>query len=403
MSAPSLALFLTAALAADPAGPAFRLWSDRPAPAAGHLAALDDDWSVRLDDPAATRVPGDRVVALRRAGVPRPGVPDQPQLVLTNGDRIAGLATAVADEKVTLRPADGVAGNPAVPIDVVAVMWLEAPDADLAAGRRMTDEVHLKNGDILRGTLVSLTTGQLALQTGDAEKPLTIDAGRVKAVAFSSDLARVPTVAGIRGRAVLANGSRLTLTRAHLADGQVEATTAAGPTLSLPLGQLVALDVFGGRADYLSDLKPAAYTTRPFHGAYLGLGLSWPLGTDRAPDGRPLRLAGGVVDRGLAMHSRSEVRYALDGRYRRFEAVVGFDERAGPRGRARPRVLLDGQPADAGLPTGRDFTPTDGPKTVSLDVSGAKELTLEVGFGGDGGTPHDARNHLVWADARLVK
>ena len=81
---------------------------------------------------------------------------------------------------------------------------------------------------------------------------------------------------------------------------------------------------------------------------------------------------------------------------RRFEALVGLDDRGGREGSVRVRVLADGKPLDLG--DDHELTAGDS-LSVRVDVTGAKELTLEVDFGKGG----PVQDHVDWVDARFVK
>jgi hypothetical protein len=96
------------------------------------------------------------------------------------------------------------------------------------------------------------------------------------------------------------------------------------------------------------------------------------------------------------LHSHARATYRLSGSYRRFEALVGLDDRDGAGGRVRVRVLADGKPLDLGA---EELTAQGGPRAVSVPVSGVRELTLEVAFGQNG----DVRDVVNWVDARLVR
>ena len=89
--------------------------------------------------------------------------------------------------------------------------------------------------------------------------------------------------------------------------------------------------------------------------------------------------------------------YAVPAGCRRFEALVGLDDRTGRKGSVRVRVLADGKECDLGLKG--DLTHRTGPVRVRADVGGAKELTLAVDFGAGG----DVGDHVNWADARFIK
>jgi hypothetical protein len=160
--------------------------------------------------------------------------------------------------------------------------------------------------------------------------------------------------------------------------------------LEIPLADVAALDLRQGTAVYLSDLEPRDYKHKPY------LGVSWPYAKDAGVSGRPIVLAGSTYDKGLGTHSECLLTYDLGGKYRRFEAWVGLDGQVGRRGRAFVRVLVDGEERGQG---GRERTAQDPPLSLRVDVRGARELTLVVGFARFG----DVQAHVDWADARLIK
>src|SRR5438105_83739 len=156
-------------------------------------------------------------------------------------------------------------------------------------------------------------------------------------------------------------------------------------------GGLMALDLLGGSAVYLSDLKPLTHEQTPY------LGVRWPIGVDAALDGRPLRVGAQAHDKGIALHAQCRVTYRLDGAFRWFEAVVGIDPSAGAKGRARMSVLVDKKAYPLG--EGKEQTSEDAPLPVRLDVRGAQELTLVVDFGSFA----DVQGRVHWGAARLLK
>jgi hypothetical protein len=153
----------------------------------------------------------------------------------------------------------------------------------------------------------------------------------------------------------------------------------------------MALDVYQGKAVYLSDLGVSKYEFRPY------LDTAWPLALDANVAGHDLRLGGSSYDKGLGLHSHARATYRLAGGYRRFEALVGLDDRDGAGGRVRVRVLADSKPLELGA--GEELAGRGRPLAVSVPVAGVRELTLEVEFGQDG----DVQDVVNWADARLVR
>jgi hypothetical protein len=140
--------------------------------------------------------------------------------------------------------------------------------------------------------------------------------------------------------------------------------------------------------EFLSDLTPS-YVMNGF--GPIGINLS--NGEEAAEDGKRLRLNNRRYEKGIGVHSYSEIRYALRGEYRSFISDVGMDDEVGTGGSVVFQVFADGTKLfDSGVITGRSAF-----KRVNVDVAGRNELTLIVRDAGDG-TDND---HGDWADAQL--
>jgi hypothetical protein len=100
-------------------------------------------------------------------------------------------------------------------------------------------------------------------------------------------------------------------------------------------------------------------------------------------------------DKGLGMHTQSQVTYSLGGNYRWFEASVGLEAGPGNSARARASVLLDGRAAMSR----KELSAASPPQPVRLDVRGTKEITLAVDFDDFG----DVQGRVNWAEARLLR
>lgn len=162
---------------------------------------------------------------------------------------------------------------------------------------------------------------------------------------------------------------------------------AAGGKLTLPVVSLRSLDFSAGKVRYLSQLEPREVKYTPF------FDVVWNYRRDRNLDGGPLRLAGKTYSRGLAIHSRTLLKYRLAGEFRRFQAVVGIDEVV-DEGNVRLVISGDGRALFEA-----DVSRADAPRTLDLDVTGVRELEILVDFGGN----MDISDHLDLADARLLK
>lgn len=371
-------------------------------PVTGKLTSLTSDFTARV---GATDVKD--VLSMRRVGHRVPAFPTGAQLITANGDRVTGAF--IGGERDALRFVPALVGADAekawaVPLSAAAALWLTDEPADTppdparyawATGNKNRDAVRFRNGDTVRGVLgfaadAAAPTFRLRPDQGEARD---VPVAEVAAVVFNPLLSRPRKPKGPFVRVVLADGSRLTLVNASIASGVVKGEATFGQKVEVPLGELVALDVFQTKAAYLSDLKPTKSEAAPF------LGVAWPPQSDRTVRGLPLRLAvdGGdaTFDKGLGTHPKTTLTYDLGGTYRRFEASVGLDPDRG-RGPVVVRVRVDGKevavPGLADLANGKAVP-------VRVDVSKAKELTLEVDFGPGGGV----RGDVSWGDARLVE
>jgi hypothetical protein len=373
--------------------------------ATGPLAAIGEAWTVQLGGAPPIQATGEQILDLRRRGVPRPAMPRGEQVIFANGDRLPAQVLKLSGDRLRVRTAVGRDVDLLLPLSALAVIWAAAPDQEdyperwlrrLLAARRTKDVVYLRNGDVIEGLLTGLEDrSRLRIKAGKKEVQVAFD--KVAAVALNTTLVRSLRPKAVYGKLVLANGGRLSLAAAR-ADGQtLTGKTLFGPEVAIPVKQVMALDLFQGRAVYLSDLKPKGYETTPYLDVarrYVADGSV--LGND-SPTGGDLHLPGGTYDKGIGMHSPGRLTFDLGGNYRRFEALVGLDEETGRLGSARARVVVDGKPYE--VAGAEELTSRTGPRKVKVDVTGARELTLVV----ETARFADVQGHVNWVDARLVK
>jgi hypothetical protein len=359
--------------------------SDTPA---GPLIRMTADGTVTVG--GAAPIPGDQVVAIRREGKTSPTYPHgQPQVLLANGDRLAGRLLSIADEKARLLADLGSPQELSIPLSALAAVMLDGASVSRPAENRRDDAVTLTNGDTATGTIVAWPAGgPLRL---DAEgRIVELPRERVHALFFSPQLARGAKPRSAYRRLVLTNGSRLSVRSVESAGAELHATLPTGTTVHIPLTDLAAINVYNGPAIYLSDLAPLKYEHVPY------LGGAWPWAADHSVAGGDLRLGGGAYDKGIGMHSRSRLTFPVTRGATRFECVVGLDNVSGRRGNVDIQVLADGKLL---LSQPTELAGTDAPKSLRLPLPpGARELTLVVDYGRGG----DVQDHVDWADARII-
>jgi len=194
-----------------------------------------------------------------------------------------------------------------------------------------------------------------------------------------------------------AAGSQWTVRSIVLEGESLKWTTPTGLTVTRPPATVTKIDFSRGKIIYLSDLKPESTAWTP----YFGMGKELPARASfyaprqdqgLEPDG--LRLEGKQYRKGLALHSRTKVVYRLPGRFRRFKAIAGIDDRVRPRGNVQLVISGDDQVLLEAALTGKDP-----PRELDLDLTGARRLTILVDFGED----LDVADHLDLCEARIVK
>lgn len=117
---------------------------------------------------------------------------------------------------------------------------------------------------------------------------------------------------------------------------------------------------------------------------------------DRSVQGKRLQIGNRTFAHGIGTHANSEIVYALDSSYERFEAWVGVDAEMASFGKSSVvfRVLADGKTVfDSGVM--RVDTPA---RRVIVQLKGVSTLTLVAADGGDGING----DHADWAEPVLI-
>lgn len=365
----------------------------------GRLRRLDIRGGVALavDDAEKLEViaAGSLVKLTREGGPPQPVLESGGTVLFPEGDRLARGVVGPAGE-TTIEIQSSPLGSLAIPLDSILGLVLAPPldaDAAFALESRVRDEprstevLWLANGDRVAGGLLGLNDKTVLFQPPSGK--VELDRSGVVALGFDPKLVNYPRPTGPFLDLTFVDGSRLGVSSIQLEGNQVLATTRFGQAIKLPVGELAEVHALGGPVVYLSDLDPAGTK-------YVGyLGPVREVRRDRSVDGQPLRLAGKVYDRGLGTQSRSYLVYRLEPGVKRFQALVGLDDRAGPLGSVVFRVVVDKQERISTPP----MSARDAPHPLDLDVAGAKTLVLITDFGDRG----EVRDHADWVEARLIR
>lgn len=168
-------------------------------------------------------------------------------------------------------------------------------------------------------------------------------------------------------------------------------------TIEIPEGRRVELELMLDRVVYLSDRRPSKVEEgTPFSDYH-----PWTWKRDRNVLGGPLKIGRRTYRKGLGVHSRSSLEFALDEDDLVFRAEVGIDVIGRPVddneqvGSVRFVVLVDGEEAWRS----GDHGWQDPPRPVEVPLQGNNTLTLivEMGLG------HHVLDRADWGDARILR
>jgi hypothetical protein len=274
----------------------------------------------------------------------------------------------------------------------ISTTRLDEAWAALLARESKNDLLVIKKEDVL--DFLAGVTGDVGSQAGDKigfllegdEVPVARE--KVYGIIFHR---RAPNLAKSVCEVRLTSGDVLEASRFTLDRGEFKFRLTAGPDLTLPAAQVAALDFSAGKIRYLSQLEPRDVKYVPF------FDIVYEYRRDRSLDGAQLSLAGKTYPRGLALHSKTTLRYRIAGEYAKFLAIAGIDDEVRRNGDYSVRLVItgDNKPLfDAEVKT------RDAPRPLDLDVTGVRDLEILVDFGAD---MLDICDHLDLADAKLVK
>ncbi|MEQ1630834.1 MAG: NPCBM/NEW2 domain-containing protein [Planctomycetota bacterium] len=303
--------------------------------------------------------------------------------------------TASAPNRLVIELASG--GTIEVPVSTVAAVRTRANDPQtFAADRVQPDENRdylyvVKDGSPQRFgvTIESVRDGNVHfdLRGSSYEFPLRGD-DSVAGIVFGANTGFAPDrVKAPRVQASLAGGE-LCFGKLLALGASLRLQLDEGAVLEVPSSRLVGLDVQSDKLAWLSSMQPKVEQTPAFDRV-------WPWTADRSPAGPGIVLGGVTYGRGLVLVPRTRLTFDLGGRFDVFEAVLGLDERGGPKAHAIFRVLTDGKLLFELTQSGTGAPP----RLVHLQLARCRELTLEADFG----DAFDLGDLCAFAEARVLQ
>ena len=306
------------------------------------------------------------------------------------GDLLRGIGDAVvartrlADE--TMLRFDHLAGIRLVddPELKRAKELFDAALADRLPGKDVLITREEEQVRVVRGRLERLDTKEGTFAFGNRLR--TFRTERIYGVVFAAGaLERVVPPLTV----LLGDGSQVSGRLLGARGDTLRVETSIDATVDFALSNVVGLTLRSRRLVYLTDLTPVDEKTEG------QLHRAWRVRKDRSVTGRAMSIAGRSFERGLGVHSRTEITYELGGSYEALAATIGIDDAVRPRGDVVFRVLGDqGVLFDSGPVTGMDP-----PRDIVVDLAGVSRLTLLVDYGAG----LDLSDHADWGGVRLLK
>jgi hypothetical protein len=376
---------------------------------AGELVSLDASAAVLKSGGISATVPLADILELRFPANPPPEASTGPRILLLDGTRLTLSAFTVTDEQARCETPFGTFTIPVARIAHVrfgiSTAKLDEAWTVLLKRESKNDLLILKKDDVL--DFLAGATGNVGDKIGfllDGDE-LPVPREKVYGIIFHRRLPNLPKpMCEVR----LSGGDELAITRFAWVDGNLKVRLAAGPDLMIPGSHLAALDFSAGKIVYLSQLEPRDVKYVPFFEA-----MFYEYRRDRSIDGTPLTVGGKSYARGLALHSKTTLRYRIAGEYSRFQAVAGIDDTVSQLTKRDTETGADGKPderylyAYVRLVISGDGKPlfdsivkgTDAPRNLDLNVTDVRDLEIVVDFGNN----LDTADHLDLANAKLVK
>ena len=327
-------------------------------------------------------------------------------VTLVEGGTLKGVIESWTDSKIALRVTAGRSTvTLSIPTAHVAKVWSsKSPEKEPAGSEGKKDEAggrpsaesgqdvvfaQSPSGALQRVPcrVVGLHGDSLAIQFGGKDRKVALP--KVVGVALLADRGTAEGDPGFHQILEAHGGIKFPGKLISLDAAAAKVRTFWGQTVTVKTEDLTGISIKNGKAISLAELQPSEVTQVPFFERMIGYRVNESL------SGGPILLRDGAHARGISVHAKTVLRYAIGGRFQRFRAKLGFQLPEGELGDAAIRVLAD----DKVLFERSSFRGDEPVESLDLDVKGVGTLTLSVDFG----RREDIGDRVVWADPTLIR
>ena len=265
------------------------------------------------------------------------------------------------------------------------------------------DMIAIRKGDVLDhldGVVGTMNDATLQFQLDGDE--LAVKREKVFGLIYSK---RESSARKAVAQIELTSGDRLSAKQIEWNGTKWLVRLVTGLELQVAPESLKVIDYSISKFTYLSDLEPRGMKHTPYFPYFGEVSDFQVFGYRRDKDfeGNRISLGHKTYAKGLAIHSKTTLKYRLGGDYRRFQAVMGIGDEIN-RGNVDVTVKADekvvfNEPVKVGE-NGQQGTRRPSPQILDFDVTGVVELEIVVDYGSD---KIDIGDRLYLANARLVR
>ena len=335
----------------------------------------------------------DQIASIKTRHVENPRGTSKVQIRLIGGGVINADRLEIADDEIQIAFMDRKAD---VALDVVqAVVWrmTDKTDDQVRARSSEVDKVVVKTDSgerLVEGVLEGVDETHVKIKyRGESRK---IAKSKVNALILA-DL-QMPEPEGVM--AAVTTKQRWIVVGAiqNLDDGFLHLAPVAGRPISIQVDDIVSVKIQSDRVVYLSDLEPLEVQQKPV----FSVPRSWR--RDKSVEGNPLTLkdpaSGEVVvySKGLGTQSFTALTFENKDGFDLFHATIGIDSETRGNGDCEMEIRGDGIQLWS-----RRVRGADKPATISIDITGMKQIVLRVNVG----EQFDLADHANWCEARFLK
>jgi len=305
-------------------------------------------------------------------------------LALARGDRLIGTPRRIQGQSIVWA-VPGM-GDLSVPIEQTLGILRDATFDARLTETRAEDEITLATGDVLRGIVTDVSPASISLMpTGGAAQAVALES--VVRILLASPPGGRPESKAAPITVRLNSQSVIGCAKIELSGNVLTLTPLDGRPIKTTLDAIESIEHTGGKVSWLSARTPTLSQHTPFFSG------AFPARFDRTVTGGPLRFGSQTFARGIGVHSRSKLVYALSPGDAVFRTRFAIDPAFG-YANVDVRVRLD----DKIVHETKGFGAGVMSDVLSLPINDAKTFTLEVDFG----QGYDVQDRLMWIEPAIV-